>query len=76
MANLGFIGLGIMGKPLACHLIAAGHTVHVYSRSRGPVEELCSEGAAGYGCCREVARESDIIFIMLPDTPDVEAVLF
>ena len=76
MANLGFIGLGIMGKPLAGHLIAAGHTVNVYSRSRGPVEELCSKGAVDSGCSREVAQKSDIIFTMLPDTPDVEAVLF
>lgn len=76
MANLGFIGLGIMGRPLAGHLVASGHTVHVYNRSRGPVEELCSKGAVGCGCCREVAQKSDVIFIMVPDTPDVEAVLF
>jgi len=76
MARLGFIGLGIMGKPMAGHLLAAGHTVHVCDLVSGPVEELCSKGAVGCSCCREIAQKSDVIFIMVPDTPDVEAVLF
>jgi len=76
MAVLGFIGLGVMGKPMAGHLIAAGHDVRVYNRSSGPVEELCVRGAGAGSCCREIAQECDIIFIMVPDTLDVEAVLF
>jgi len=76
MAKLGFIGVGIMGKPMAGHLLAAGHTVHVYDLVSGPVEELCSQGAVDCVCCREIAQKSDIIFIIVPDTPDVEAVLF
>ena len=76
MVKLGFIGLGIMGKPMAGHLLAAGYTVHVYNRSLGPVKELCSKGAGACSCCKEIAQESDITFIMVPDTPDVEAVLF
>jgi len=76
MAKLGFIGLGIMGKPMADHLLAAGHTVHVYNRSSGPVRELASKGAVACSSSKEVAQKSDVIFIMVPDTPDVEAVLF
>ena len=76
MAKLGFIGVGIMGKPMAGHLLAAGHTVHVCDLASGPVEELCAKGAVACCCCREIAQKSDIIFIMVPDTPDVEAVLF
>ena len=76
MAKLGFIGLGIMGKPMAGHLLAAGHTVHVYDLSSGPVQELVSKGAVTCSSSQEVAQKSDVIFTMVPDTPDVEAVLF
>ncbi len=76
MAELGFIGLGIMGKPMASHLVKAGHTVHVCDISEEPVRHLCSLGAKGCLCCKEVAQKSEIIFIIVPDTPDVEAVLF
>jgi 2-hydroxy-3-oxopropionate reductase len=76
MANLGFIGLGIMGKPMAGHLIAAGHTVHVFNRSQKAVSELAARGAMPCGSCREVAEKSDIMFTMVPDTPDVEKVIF
>ena len=76
MAKIGFIGVGIMGKPMAGHLLAAGHTVHVCDLISEPVKELCSKGAVACSCCREVAQKSDVIFIMVPDTPDVEAVLF
>jgi len=76
MATLGFIGVGIMGKPMAGHLLAAGHTVYVCDLVPEPVKELCSKGAIACGCCREIAEKSDIIFIIVPDTPDVEAVLF
>ena len=76
MAKLGFIGVGIMGKPMASHLLAAGHRVHVCDLLSEPVKELCSKGAVACSCCKEIAQESDVIFIMVPDTPDVEAVLF
>ncbi len=76
MANLGFTGLGIMGKPMAGHLLAAGHTVHVYDVVSKAVKEMASKGAVACGSNKEVAQKSDIVFIMVPDTPDVEAVLF
>ena len=76
MAKLGFIGVGIMGKPMADHLLAAGHTVHVCDLLSEPVKELCSKGAVACSCCKEIAQESDVIFIMVPDTPDVETALF
>ncbi len=76
MTELGFIGLGIMGKPMASHLVKAGHTVHVCDLAEESVKHLCSLGGKACSCCKEVAQKSDIIFIMVPDTPDVEAVLF
>jgi 2-hydroxy-3-oxopropionate reductase len=76
MTTLGFIGLGIMGKPMASHLVHAGHTLHVYSRTPADVEQLTSQGALGCADSRAVAERADIVFIMVPDTPDVEQVLF
>ena len=76
MAELGFIGLGIMGKPMAKHLVDAGHTVHVCDLVEESVRHLCSVGGKACTCCREVAQKAEIIFIMVPDTPDVEAALF
>ena len=76
MAKLGFIGLGIMGKPMCGHLLAAGYTVHVYDVVSEAVQEMASRGAVACSNCKEVAQKSDIIIIMVPDTPDVEAVLF
>ena len=76
MAELGFVGLGIMGKPMAGHLIKAGQSVHVYNSSIEPVEELGEKGADPCSSSKTVAQKSDIIFIMVPDTPDVETVLF
>ena len=76
MAELGFIGLGIMGKPMAGHLIKAGHRVHLCDLTEEPVKQLCSLGAKGCTCSKEVAQKSEIIFIIVPDTPDVETVLF
>jgi 2-hydroxy-3-oxopropionate reductase len=76
MAKLGFIGLGIMGKPMATHLMAAGHTLFVYDLVQQPVSELAAKGAIACKNSQAVAQNSDIIFIMVPDTPDVEAVLF
>ncbi|MGB9700421.1 MAG: 2-hydroxy-3-oxopropionate reductase [Thermodesulfobacteriota bacterium] len=76
MANLGFIGLGIMGKPMAGHLVKAGHKVYVYDLNPAPVQELVAKGAVGCQNSKEVAEKSEIIIIMVPDTPDVEQVLF
>ena len=76
MANLGFIGLGIMGLPMAGHLIAASHTLHVYDLNPEPVRELASRGAVACSSSKEVAQESDMIITIVPDTPDEEAVLF
>jgi 2-hydroxy-3-oxopropionate reductase len=76
MAQLGFIGLGIMGRPMAGHLLAAGHTVNVYDIVSDSVKELAGKGAFACSSNREVASKSDIVFVMVPDTPDVEAALF
>ncbi len=76
MAKLGFIGLGIMGKPMAGHLVKAGHEVSVYDLNLAPIQELSSKGATACKNSKEVAQKSEIIFIMVQDTPDVEAVLF
>ena len=75
MQTLGFIGLGIMGAPMAGHLINAGYTVHLHTRSQIPAE-LISAGGLACASAQEVAQRADIIFMMLPDTPDVDAVLF
>jgi 2-hydroxy-3-oxopropionate reductase len=76
MANLGFIGLGIMGKPMAGHLLKAGHREFVYDLNPLPVQELSAKGAAACRSNKEVAEKSDIIILMLPDTPDAELALF
>jgi 2-hydroxy-3-oxopropionate reductase len=73
--NLGFVGLGIMGGPMAGHLVNAGHQVFVYTRSKVP-EALASSAAIQCSSPKEVASKADIIFTMVPDTPDVEKVLF
>ena len=75
MAKLGFIGLGIMGKPMAGHLIAAGHEVWLHSRSGVP-KELTDKGGKACRSAAEVSGHADIVILMLPDTPDVEKVLF
>ncbi len=73
--NIGFIGLGVMGKPMAKHLIAAGHRLTVHNRSHGAVDELVAAGATAGASPADVARASTIVITMLPDTPDVERVL-
>jgi len=75
MSKVGFIGLGIMGAPMAGHLIAGGHALFLYSR-RPPKAELIDKGAVACASAKEVAERSDIVIIMVPDTPDVAAVLF
>jgi 2-hydroxy-3-oxopropionate reductase len=73
--RVGFIGLGIMGRPMAGHLLAAGLPVTVHSRSPGPVDELVAEGASRATSPAEVAAASDVVITMLPDTPDVVEVV-
>jgi 2-hydroxy-3-oxopropionate reductase len=71
--TVGFIGLGIMGKPMAENLIEAGYDLVVYNRTRAKAEEL--EGAMVAGSPKEVAERSDLIITMLPDSPQVDEVL-
>jgi 2-hydroxy-3-oxopropionate reductase len=73
--RIGFIGLGIMGKPMAMNLLAAGYPLTVHSRSPGPVDEVVSRGATRASGAAEVAAASDLTVTMLPDTSDVELVL-
>ncbi len=73
--KLGFIGLGIMGAPMAGPLVAAGHEVFINTRSQVP-EELSNSAAIVCSSPAEVAQQADIIITMVPDTPDVEKVLF
>ncbi len=73
--KLGFVGLGIMGTPMAGHLIAAGHTVFISTHSKVP-DELAKSAAIVCTSPAEVASQADIIITMVPDTPDVEKVLF
>ena len=73
--KIGFIGLGIMGAPMAGHLIAAGHQLFVHTKGKMP-EAITATRATQCVDARGVAERADIIFIMVPDTPDVESVLF
>jgi 2-hydroxy-3-oxopropionate reductase len=75
MERIGFIGLGIMGKPMAANLLAAGYPLTVHTLARDTVDELAALGASAAGSAREVAARSDIVITMLPDSPDVEAVV-
>ena len=75
MSNIGFIGLGIMGKPMALNLIKGGHTLYLQSRSGVP-QELTAAGGLACASAKEVTQKSDVVITMLPDTPDVEKVLF
>lgn len=75
MADVGFIGLGIMGTPMAAHLKNAGHTLHVYARSKSR-SDLEALGYQVYGSPREVAQHAEFVVTIVSDTPDVEAVLF
>lgn len=73
--TVGFIGLGLMGKPMALNLLKKGFTVIVHSRSRGPVDELVAAGATAADSPADVARGATKIVTMLPDGPDVTLVL-
>ena len=73
--RLAFIGLGIMGKPMAGHLLAAGFPMTVYTRSKHRAEELLNKGAVWANNPKAAAAAADVVFICVTDTPDVEAVL-
>lgn len=75
MIDIGFIGLGTMGRPMANHLLTAGHRLFLHDV--GPISpELIAAGGVACKSAKEVAEEADAVIIMVPDTPHVEAVLF
>src|SRR5439155_8450430 len=73
--SVGFIGLGIMGGPMAGHLIEAGYPLTVFNRTRAKTEPMAARGARVAGTPAEVAARSEIIVTMVTDSPDVEAVV-
>src|SRR4030095_8336245 len=73
--TIGFIGLGLMGRPMAKNLLKAGYKLVVNSRSQGPVDDLVSSGATRALTAADVARQATCIITMVPDSPDVELVL-
>jgi 2-hydroxy-3-oxopropionate reductase len=75
MLNVGYIGLGLMGKSIARNILKAGFPLIVHNRSRAAVDELVTEGARAAISPKEVAEQVDVIFTNLPDTPDVEKVV-
>ncbi|GHO96904.1 2-hydroxy-3-oxopropionate reductase [Reticulibacter mediterranei] len=72
--HIGFIGLGLMGKPMSHNLLKAGYSLSVFNRSAPAVNELVQAGASAATSPREIAERCDIVITMLPDTPDVESV--
>src|SRR4051794_13842793 len=73
--RIGFIGLGIMGKPMARNLLKAGYSLTVYSRGQSAVAALVADGATGARSSQEVAERSDVVITMVTDTPDVQQVI-
>ena len=73
--NIAFIGLGIMGRPMALNLLHAGHSLHVHARRTESMTPLVEAGAIGYPSPEEAARQAEVIFTMVSDTPDVEQVI-
>src|SRR5215217_1854961 len=73
--TVGFIGLGVMGRPMAKHIVSAGYALVVRNRSRAAVDDLVAAGASAADTAADVARRSTVVITMVPDTPDVEAVL-
>jgi len=73
--KIGFIGLGIMGKPMAKNLLKAGHEVTVFGRRMGPVRDVEAAGARAVSSAKEVAESSDIVITMLPNSPQVKDVV-
>lgn len=76
MTTVGFIGLGVMGKPMAHNLREAGYDLVVHNRSKGPVEELESAGASAAKNPADAASRSDVVILMLPDSPQVEQIVY
>ncbi len=76
MTKIGFIGVGVMGRPMAGHLQNGGHELFVVKHRSPLPRELLDGGARECASCREVAAASEVVIVMVPDTPDVEAVLF
>src|SRR5258708_36529587 len=74
-ARVAFIGLGIMGAPMAGHLLAARHPLVVYTRTRAKAEGLIARGAHWAESAADAARDAEVVFICVTDTPDVEAVV-
>jgi 2-hydroxy-3-oxopropionate reductase len=74
MLKVGYIGLGLMGKSIARNIMKAGFPVVVHNRSQAAVDELVAEGATSASSPAEVARQVDVVFTNLPDSPDVEKV--
>ncbi len=75
MKQVGFIGLGAMGKPMARHLMQAGYALNVLTRTRSKIEDLVAGGAVWCNTPKEIAQKSEAVITMLPDTPDVEQVI-
>lgn len=75
MANIAFIGLGIMGLPMAKNLVSAGHQVTGYNRSQPAIDKLVEAGGTGASSIAEAVANADIIATMVPDSPDVELVV-
>src|SRR3712207_8197651 len=74
MTTVAFIGLGIMGAPMAGNLVKAGFDVIGYNRSPEPIQRLAQQGGRGAGSLAEAVRDADVVVTMVPDSPDVEAV--
>ena len=72
--NIGFIGLGLMGRPMALHLAKAGHSLHLWARRPASLEPFKDVDARAHASPAEVARHADVVFTMVADAPDVEAV--
>ncbi|MDA3625102.1 2-hydroxy-3-oxopropionate reductase [Saccharopolyspora oryzae] len=75
MSKVAFVGLGIMGGPMAANLVKAGHEVVGYNRSQAKIDKLVADGGKAAASVAEAVRDAEIIFTMLPDSPDVEAVV-
>lgn len=75
MSSLAFIGLGIMGKPMASHLLAGGHALVVHSRTKSKADDLIKRGAKWADSAMSAAKDADIVFVCVTDTPDAQAVI-
>src|ERR1700721_2559037 len=76
MERIGFIGTGVMGKPMAANLLRAGHSLSILKRDTGKDLLLLELGASSQESSEEIARMSNVVILMLPDTKTVEGVLF